>query len=367
MTRRCWIEIRRDILLNNYRIYRSQLREGQRVMAVVKADAYGHGAAEAARTLQAEGCTDFAVSNIDEAAELRETGITGQILILGYTPPEEAERLVRYDITQALLDEEYAESLADRGVRAQFALDTGMNRVGLDADDPAYCEEVIRAYADRFTLTGLFTHLCVADTPSETQFTNRQIDRFFAVAERVADLQLPEIHCLNSAGGLWHNRGGTLARLGIILYGLKPDAANTLPAGIRPVLTWKSVVSLVKTVRPGETVGYGRAYRAETARRIATVSAGYADGYSRTLSGKGTVFIHGKPAPIVGRICMDQMTVDVTGIPSVRPGDEAILLGNGYTADDMARQTGTIGYEVLCNIGQRVPHVWLDGETEGKA
>ena len=355
--RRCWTEINLAAIVNNYKICKREieaLSPDYEMMAVVKADAYGHGEKQAASALQNAGCKNFAVSNLNEAIALRDAGITGQILILGYTPPEETERLVKYDITQTLVDENHASVLADKKIKAQFAIDTGMNRIGLDADEPEKCEAAIRKFARRFNLTGLFTHLCAADTPAEDAFTERQIYKFKTVCERVADLKLPYIHCMNSAGALWHKPYGTLARLGIILYGLKPDYANRLPEGIRPALEWKSVVAMIKTIHKGETAGYGRTFTAERDMRIATIPTGYADGYSRALSNKGCVLINGKRAPVVGRICMDQFMADISEISGVKPQDEVTLLGQGYTADDMAHTIGTIGYEIVCGISKRV-------------
>ncbi len=360
--RRCWTEINLNTVVSNYRIYKKEiekLSDGYEIMAVVKADAYGHGDVQTASALQAAGCRNFAVSNLNEALNLRNAGISGQLLILGYTPPEEADKLVSFNITQALLDEDYAESLADKGITAHFALDTGMNRIGLDADKPELCGEIIRKYAKRFNLTGLFTHLCVADTPSEQSFTEGQLAKFRAVCEQVADLKLPYVHCMNSAGALRQKPYGSLARLGIILYGLKPDYANSLPEGIRPALEWKSVVSMVKTVHKGETIGYGRTFKAEKDMQTATIPTGYADGYSRELSNRGCVIIRGRKAPLAGRVCMDQLTVDVSDIPGVQRGDEVILLGKGYTADDMAHEIGTIGYEIVCSISKRVERKYV--------
>ncbi len=365
MIRRSWVEINQKTIRDNYCIYRDLLPDGQKIMAVVKADAYGHGDTAVAAVLQKCGCRDFAVSNVHEAATLRKAGIEGQILILGYTPPECADTLVKYGITQALLDKAYAEEMADRGITAQFAIDTGMNRIGLDADDPSSCEELIRQYAKRFNLTGIFTHLCVADTPAENEFTDGQIRKFFEVSDRIRDLNLPYIHCLNSAGGLWHNENkrSAFARLGIILYGLKPDYANVLPAGIKPALEWKTVVAMVKKVHAGETVGYGRSWTSDGERTVATLPTGYADGYPRLLSNKGSVLVDGHRVPIVGRVCMDQMTVDVTGLENVKPGMTVTLIGGEYTADDMAEQIGTIGYEVLCGISKRVERIYLNEDT----
>lgn len=363
--KRCWVEVDLHILLENLRLYRESLQSPHEIMAVVKANAYGHGDVRVATALQEAGVGHFAVSNIEEAVGLRQAGVTGQILILGYTPCDQAKRLVDNEITQAIVDDTYANELRKCGLRVkvQVALDTGMNRIGLDAENPEECERLIRQYANDFDLTGLFTHLCVADTDEEScrAFTQRQEALFVAVAERVADLKLPFVHCLNSAGGLWHDcRTSGLARLGIILYGLKPDYANTLPIGIKPVLEWKTVVSMVKTVHAGETIGYGRTYRVKKDMTVATLPVGYADGYNRLLSNKGRVFIHGCAAPIVGRICMDQTLVDVTNIPNVRMGDEIVLLNRGgYTADDMAEELGTIGYEIVCDISARVTRIYV--------
>lgn len=361
-----WVEIDPDALRTNLEIYKGFLNKDQTLMAVVKADAYGHGDVEVAKTLMQCGVRDFAVANIEEAIRLRENGIEGQILILGYTDPEAAEELKKYDITQTLISVEYAEALAEKakGIKTQFAIDTGMNRIGLPANLPNYCCGMIRAYSRVFNMTGIFTHLCVADTPSEDDFTKAQIERFRTVAEGVSDLKLPYVHCMNSAGGLWHNGFGSMVRLGIVLYGLKPDIANTLPEGIKPVLSWKSRISLVKKVAAGETVGYGRAYTVKEPMRIATVTAGYADGYSRLLSGKGYVMIGGKRAPVIGRVCMDQFMVDVTHIEEAQMGTTVTLIGEGISADEMAQLTGTIGYEVLCSISKRVKRIYISNKNK---
>lgn len=359
--KRSWVEVDLKQIAENYRIYKNN-SGGKAVMAVVKADAYGHGDTEVARVLQSEGVKLFAVSNIEEAITLRKVGIHGEILVLGYTPAECINQLLAYDITQTLLDEYYAELLSGKGVKAQFAIDTGMNRIGLDAEDVDFCERIIRKYKNQYDLTGVFTHLCVSDTETDEckQFTEQQINKFRNVVDRVADLGLPYVHCLNSAGGLYHEPKdcvGEIIRLGIILYGLKPDYHNLLPAGIKPVLSWKSVISMIKEVHPGECIGYGRTFVADREMRVATIPTGYADGYRRELSNKGKVLINGCLAPIVGRICMDQMMVDVTGL-RVKCDDEVILIGERYTADDMAHDIGTIGYEVVCGISKRVPRLY---------
>ena len=354
--KRSWVEIDLNQLKQNYEIYKSLQPADREIMAVVKADAYGHGDKEVAAALSSIGVKHFAVSNIDEALHVRSV-TDGEILILGYTPIDMAEELVKNNIIQALLSEEHAEKLLSTGlpVKCQFAIDTGMRRIGLNADNPDECEQVIRKYGKH--LTGLFTHLCVADTPEQNEFTAGQIQKFDAVCDRIADLNL-SCHCMNSAGGLWHKAKSSYARLGIILYGLKPDYMNTLPEGIAPVLSWKSVVSMVKEVVSGDTIGYGRSFTVEKPLEIATIATGYADGYSRLLSNKGCVLINGRKAPIVGRVCMDQMMVDVSGIENVDIGTEVVLLGQSgdevITADDLANIYGTIGYEVVCGINKRV-------------
>ena len=373
--KRSWIEINLSQLRKNYLLYKNSLKADAEIMAVIKADAYGHGDVQVARLLSQSGVHLFAVSNIDEAVGLREAGIQGEILILGYTSVFYAKTLWYHDLTQAIVSEEYAVALAETGlkIKCQFAIDTGMNRIGLDGDNAEECEKIIRNYKDSLNLTGIFTHLCVSDTDTSEckDFTIGQITKFKAIAERIQDLNLPYMHCCNSAGGLFYLKDdkmfehiGSVVRLGIILYGLKPDDNNELPDGIEPAMEWKSQISMVKDVHPGETIGYGRTYKVEKESRIATVTTGYADGLNRLLSNKGFVMINGYKASIVGRVCMDQTLVDVTGIPNVKMGTRVTLIGkNGglvYTADDMARDLGTIGYEIICNITKRVQRFYVN-------
>ena len=363
---RSWVEISLPILIKNTQIYSYKTQDNSSIMAVVKADAYGHGAIEVSKTLQSIGIKNFAVSNVMEAVKLRNVGIAGQILVLGYTPVRNLDLVYEYDITQALISKDYADDVMTYGkkIKCQYAIDTGMHRIGLNADDITLTERAIRSAADNLNLTGLFTHLCVADMSSENKFTNLQQNKFNAIVESVKDLKLPYIHALNSAAGLWHHdKYSNLTRLGIIMYGLKPDFSNNLPEGIRPIMEWKSVISMIKEVYPGETIGYGRTFQVTKLMRIATIPTGYADGYNRSLSNRGYVLIHGKKAPIVGRICMDQFMVDVTDISEIKLYDEVVLIGKSgdeiLTADDMAKMSGTIGYEIVCNIGKRVQRRYL--------
>lgn len=365
--RRSWVEVDLAIIKKNYDIYRNHLNDQTDIMAVVKADAYGHGDVEVALVLQNQGVKNFAVSNISEAIKLRKAGIGGQILILGYTPVDELDALVEYDITQTIISQEYAQLLIEKkaSMKCQLALDTGMNRIGIDVENHSECEKIIRLCYSSLKLTGIFTHLCVADNQDFESdiFTKNQIKKFREICCMISDLQLPYRHYCNSAAGLWHNNDGNLVRLGIILYGLKPSYHNVLPTGIEPALKWKSVVSMVKTVYPGETIGYGRTYFVEKEMQIATIPTGYADGYNRLLSNKGEVLIRGKKAPIVGRICMDQFMVDVSNIPDVEIEEEVVLIGRSgnetITADEMAEMLETIGYEIVCDISKRVPRVYV--------
>lgn len=369
-SQRSWVEINLSYLYNNVKVYSAHLPSTTQIMAVVKADAYGHGDKVVAKYLSDRGIRHFAVSNIDEAIHIRTAGVEGQILILGYTPIERAGELIKYDVTQTLLSEDYADKLAATGlsVKCQFAIDTGMRRIGLNTDNLENCEKVIREYSQRLNLNGLFTHLCVADTPEQNDFTKKQIDLFEMVVSRVSELSL-SCHCMNSAGGLWHKSDEScFARLGIILYGLKPNYMNVLPEGIKPALSWKSVVSMVKCVYPGDTIGYGRSYMVNQPMTIATIPTGYADGYPRLLSNKGYVLINGRKAPIVGQVCMDQMMVDVTDIPDVRFESEVVLIGESggevITADNLANMIGTIGYEIVCGINKRVDRVYQNKEDK---
>lgn len=363
--KRSWVEISLKQIQINYKICKNSLPKKTSIMAVVKADAYGHGDIEVAKALQDIGVDLWAVSNIEEACRLRNHGIQGDILILGYTPIENLECVAKNGITQAILSTEYAEAVLKTKIKikCQFAIDTGMNRIGLNAEEPEKCIKLIRDFDSVCHIDGIFTHLCVADSTDEKhqEFTKEQIDKFETIADGLIDLNINHIHCMNSAGGLWHNtKYNAIARLGIILYGLKPDSSNILPTGIKPALQWKSVVSMVKSVNVGETIGYGCTFKAYKPMVVATVPTGYADGYNRMLSNKGHVIINGENAPIVGRVCMDQFMIDVTYISNVEMGTEVLLLSTQYNADNMANDTGTIGYEIICNISKRVPRIYND-------
>lgn len=371
--KRSWLEVDLSQLASNYNACKESLPKETEVMAVIKADAYGHGDARVAQMLSGLGVRMFAVSNIDEAVGLRKAGINGLILILGYSSPKYAETLFNYDLTQTVVSEEYAKALAEKGyrVKCQVAVDTGMNRIGLSSNNPAKVRFLIEQFQGSLEITGVLTHLCVADSDkkSDVLFTELQLSRFQEVVDALQDLKLPFIHCFNSAGGLRlakndkYKRIGKIVRLGIALYGLKPDEDISLPAGVKPAITWKSKISQVKRVEAGESISYGRTFVTKETSIIATVTTGYADGYNRLLSNRGFVIIKGRKAPIAGRICMDQTLIDVTGIPDVKMGDTVVLMGDvdgiRYDANDMAADLNTIGYEVICDISKRVQRFYI--------
>lgn len=369
--RRCWAEISLENIKYNYEQYRKLIPEGTEIMCVVKASCYGHGDDIIAPYLQNElGVTQFAVSNILEGIRLRDMDITGEILVLGYTPPENAEDLVKYDIIQACTELSYAQKLSETKsgrVRIHCAVDTGMTRIGLCGSAEEIAAELSEiSKLENISLEGAFTHFAAADGSDKESrlYTKRQSDKFFTVCSLAeqAGVSLKHKHSLNSAGGLfYYDSRNTLARLGIILFGLYPDPALTLPFEPKPVMTLKAVISQIKYIGEGTTVSYGRTYTADKKIKLATVTAGYADGYPRALSNIGEVIVGGKLCRITGRICMDQFMCDVTEVENVRVGDEIILMGgdNGLriTADDIAGKIGTIGYEAVCNISSRVPRI----------
>lgn len=366
--RRCWAEIDLDSLRSNLEQYKSCIKSPTELMCVVKANCYGHGADIIVPFLENElGIKWFAVANLTEALQLREYGVKGEILILGYTPPRHADRLIESNIIQACTEYSFAEKLsqaASKGrVRLHAAIDTGMTRIGLHGDVKANADELEKiSRLENISLEGIFTHYAVADSDSEDNvaYTAAQTQKILAVYDELKKqgLDLEQVHFLNSAGGVYHTTDkSTLARLGIILYGLYPDPDLALPFAPKPVMTLKAVVSQVKYIEQGTCVSYGRTFTAKKRMKLATVTAGYADGFPRGLSNKGEVIVRGVRCPIVGRICMDQFMCDVSELDEVSTDDEVILFGSEITADHIAHLTDTIGYEIVCGITARVPRV----------
>lgn len=366
---RAWAEINLDALAHNVRSVQNVLPENTEFMAVVKANAYGHDDEAVCSKLRELGIKWFAVSNLEEALSVRRICPDAEIFILGYTPPECAPDIAGNNIIQGIVSLEYAEQLcsyADAPVRCHIKLDTGMGRIGFRSKDALKCtEEILPLFSmEKLCIEGMYTHFAAADSPEEEDvlYTRQQEERLFEVYDRLADMghRLPHVHCMNSAASVYKpNERCTLARVGIIMYGLCPNYPVPVPVDIKPVMTFKSVISQVKTVFSGDSISYGRTYTANEERRIATVTVGYADGYARLLSGKGKALVHGVECAIVGRVCMDQMMLDVTDVPDdVVSGDEVTLFGDcGITADWLASLYGTIGYEIVCGISKRVPRI----------
>ena len=368
----CWAEIDLDALAHNFRLIQKRAAPAA-VCAVVKADAYGHGDRMAAQTLAEAGAAWFAVSSLAEARRLRRGGIDKPVLILGMTRPECAGTLAEEHITQAVYSPEYARALSRAAeaagvtVEGHLKIDTGMGRIGFGA-----CRDFEGAVSSLLecrrlkglSITGAFQHFSAADSLSEEdrRYTEGQYALFRRVLERLeAAGPLETVHCSNSAALAAHPEWSRdMVRAGVVLYGQDPSAEVTLP-GLRPVMALKTVISQVKELAPGDCVGYGRRYTADRPLRAATVCCGYADGYPRCLSNLGTASIHGRPAPVIGRVSMDQIVLDASAVPEAAAGDEAVLLGPA-PADGFARaaeKAGTISYELLCAVARRVPRVYL--------
>jgi alanine racemase len=384
-----WAEIDLDALRANFACVRSRAGE-MRLCAVVKADAYGHGAVQCAKALADAGAAWLAVSCLAEALQLRAAGLKLPILILGYTTPARAAALAEQKITQACFSREYATALSAEAQRAGVTVhvhlkaDTGMGRIGFALRPEENFEPAIAAMQAVHALpglrvTGLFQHFAVADSASgeDEAYTAEQHALFVRAYQRLAQAGVlgadAIVHCDNSAGVMLHPdwpqppepaalpRSRCMARPGIILYGFDPSGEVRFGC-FKPVMKLKTVVSMVKDLPAGQSTSYGRCFCAEAPTRVATLCVGYADGYPRLLSnGVGVVELHGAPCRVLGRVCMDQIMVDVTALPDVKAGDEAILWGGAVSdsAETVAEKTGTIPYEVLCGVSRRVPRVYL--------
>lgn len=379
---RTWAQIHLDRMAHNITQIRERLRPGCKLLSVVKADGYGHGDEFTARLMEECGVDWFGVSNIEEGISLRQLGVRKPILIFGVTPASMADCLARQNITQALFSLEYAQALSSaalsKGVQVSvhLKLDTGMGRIGFACEEPAVCSTVEQACRAAelpgLEITGAFTHFAVADelAPASVAFTRTQFDRFVQVCGMLEEqgVQLPLKHCCNSAGMLQYPEYQLdMVRPGIIQYGLYPseEIQRSAPIDLRPAMELKTVISQVKTIQPGDSVSYGRIFTASRATTIATVAIGYADGYHRQLSNSAYMLVRGRKAPVVGRICMDQLMLDVTDIAGVSEGDVVTVFGQDGDAllpvEEIARRVGTINYEIVCNIGRRVPRAYYRG------
>lgn len=377
-----WAEVDMESVRHNFNTIRGALPPSVKLCCVVKANAYGHGACKLAPLYEEWGADWFAVSNIREALQLRRYGVTRPVLILGYTHESCAALLAEYGISQCVHSAAYGRLLSDAatamGVRVNIhiKLDTGMGRLGFQV--PGVGEDSVAGAAAVCRLPGLvpegvFTHFACADEgEAGDDFSRRQADRFVTAlnAFKAEGITFAIRHAANSAALSDHPECRLdMVRAGIVLYGLQPSGELRQPLSLRPAMSLKSTVSHVKTVAPGATVSYGRTFTAQQEMTIATVPIGYADGFWRQNGTAGvTLAVRGQRAPILGRVCMDQLMLDVTHIPGVAMGDEVTVFGTApaMTAEEMAAANGTIGYEMVCGVGERVPRLYVeDGQLVG--
>ncbi len=369
--KRTWAQIDLNAIKHNYELA-VKLSGNKEVMPVIKANAYGHGAGKIGLYLEKLGVKHFAVAALDEAIELRNAGVTAQILILGATLPEYFEKVLQYDVIQTVASKEAAIKLNDvaakLGVNAQvhIKVDTGMARIGFDARNEVAVKNAAKEISEvaklsNLVLDGIYTHFATADIPDD-EFALKQHRLFALLVDNIENngIFIPHKHVSNSGDIInYPNNKYDMVREGIILYGYLPDKQSK-PYDFKPAMTVYSVVSHISQIRKGETIGYGRTYIAEKDLTVAVIPIGYADGYPRSLSNKGEMLINGTLCKILGRVCMDQTMVDISGM-DVKIGDLVTVLGvsPALTADDIADMTDTISYEVLCDISPRVVRTYV--------
>ena len=371
--RPAWVEINLNKLDFNIKNIKTKIGDRE-MIGVIKADAYGHGSVKVAEVLRANGCKTFAIATIQEAITLRDAGAKEEIILLGLVPDMYADTVVQYDITPVVCDSSNAAAInaaakaADKTVHGLIAVDTGMGRIGYLADEAeAAAEDIKKIQAlENFKIKGLFSHMSTADALDKT-FSRQQEEKFnkFYSILTSAGINIPMKTLANSASVMEiPSVYFDACRPGIILYGCYPsDEVDKNELAIKPVMSVKANIVHLKDVPEGFSVGYGRKFISTRPSKIATLALGYADGYPRPYSQYAKVIVNGHIAPIAGNICMDQCMVDVTDVPDVKVGDEVIIMGTDGThtilADDIARATGTINYEIVCAFGQRLPKVYV--------
>ena len=368
-TMRTWAEINLGAVRHNVKAMRAAFPEGTKYLAVVKTNAYGHGAVPVAHAALEAGAAYLAVACLPEAEELRSAGIDAPILILGVTPPEFAERARELGVTQAVGSLDYARALSEAlggALRVHMKLDTGMSRTGFDAVRPERFDDIAEALAlPRLEYEGVFTHFAVSDVCGDG-FTAAQFERFTRTVERAETMlgrRFSLRHCANSGAVVNYKEFAMdMVRPGIMLYGCYPGPERG-GIDLRPVMALKSRVFAITEHFPGDTVSYGRTFQADKPMRLAVVPIGYGDGLHRLLSGKIDVLIRGRRCRQVGRICMDMCMVDVSGLPECAEGDVVTIFGRDGDAeirvDELAEKAGTISYELLCAVAPRVPRIYL--------
>lgn len=362
---RSWIELDMSALKNNVNEFRRIMQDGAKILAIVKDEGYGHGAFEITKELQSLGVDAYGVATIDEAIAIRKFGIKGLILVLGYTDPIRAKDLRKYNLTQAVFDVDYAHELNSRGkkVKIHIAIDSGMHRIGIPVND---VEAVMSVYAlKNLSVEGIFSHLCVSDSKSsdDIEYTKNQISAFYSLIDTLKDKGLPvKVQHIQASYGLlnYPEIKSDYARMGISLYGADSELGceTNVDVSLSPVMSIKTKIIQLRTYQAGETIGYGRAFRTERESRIAVLPIGYGDGIPRCLSGKASVLVCGKRAPMIGRICMDQLMIDVTDISDAKVGDIVTIIGadgdETISAEEVADLAGTITNEIFSRLGRRL-------------
>lgn len=370
---RVYAEINLDAICQNVQNAMDKVGKDTKMMAIIKTDAYGHGAVPVAKALKEIGTYAFGVATVEEAVQLRRAGIESPILILGYVFPADYELLIENDIMHAVFQYETAKALSEQAVslsktvKIHIKLDTGMGRIGMQPTEESLAEIEKIAALPNIEIDGIFTHFACADEADKTS-CNRQKEKYLDFVQKLdaCGIHIPIKHMCNSAGIIeFSDNFLNMTRSGIMTYGLYPsEEVNKANLKLHPALQLKSHVAFVKTVGKGFTVSYGSTYVTEKEKTvIATVPVGYGDGYPRALSNKGKVLIHGQYAPIVGRVCMDQFMVDVTDIPNVQQGDEVTLVGTDgdkrISVEEVADNAYSFNYEFCCGINKRVPRVYI--------
>jgi alanine racemase len=365
--RPCWAEIDLDAIAHNVRLLAARAAPA-RTYAVVKANAYGHGAVAVGRAALAAGASGLAVVAVDEAEELRRAGIDAPVLVVGYTPASDAERVVRLGLRPTVAAGDVLDAISAAAARAgatvpiHLELETGLNRHGLRPDEAVALAERARALPG-VRVEGLFTHFAAAEE-GDQRFTRRQFDVLREVSRRLP--WVPERHCSASASVLLdHEMALEVVRTGLSLYGYRPAPWCGTDADLHPALSLRARIARVLEVERGATVGYGRTWAATRPSRVALVMCGYADGYRRALSNRAHLLVRGRRVPLVGRVAMDMCMADVTAVPEVRAGDVATLIGRDgderVDADELASLADTISWEVLAGLSARVPRLYLEG------
>ena len=369
-----------DAIAHNFEEMKKNIADGTKIVAVIKADGYGHGAEAIARLIEGyEYIWGFAAATAEEAIQLKDAGVKKPVLILGLVFEEYFQELIQKEVRMTVCDYDMAKALSEEAVRQgrqvhiHIGLDTGMSRIGF-ADKPESVEEIKRIAAlSNIEIEGMFTHFARADETDKSPAED-QLKRYLAFVELLdeAGVQIPLKHCSNSAGIIRMPEANlNMVRAGITIYGIYPSAEVERDiVKLLPAMELKSHVAFVKDLPAGTAISYGGTFASETELRVATIPVGYADGYPRTLSNKGWVLIHGQKAPILGRICMDQFMVDVTHIADVKHGDEVTLIGRdgdeSIHIDELGDLSGRFSYEFACDISKRVPRVYIkDGREWG--